>query len=158
MRKIVFAMLLTIVMTCEAYAQNKIVVSKKDFKLTVLNSDNDTICSYECAIGLNVGDKQCEGDMRTPEGTFVISSIEDSRHWTHDFNDGYGQRAGAYGPYFIRLKTSKWKGIGIHGTCFPESVGTRSSEGCVRLRDEDLVKLIEHIEVGTIVKIESDKY
>ncbi|MBR4155266.1 MAG: L,D-transpeptidase [Bacteroidales bacterium] len=157
MRKIAITVLLTIVMSCVGYAQNKVIVSKKDFKLLVLNPDNDTICSFNCAIGLNTGDKQCSGDMRTPEGTFAISSIENSKHWTHDFNDGYGQRAGAYGPYFIRLKTPKWKGIGIHGTCFPESIGTRSSEGCVRLRDEDVVELIKYIEVGTMVHIESDK-
>ena len=138
------------------YAQNSIIVSKKDFQLIVINSKSDTICCYKCGLGANFGNKQHVGDKRTPEGAFVVSSIEDSKSWTHDFNDGYGQREGAYGPYFIRLRTSRWSGIGIHGTCFPESIGTRSSEGCIRMNNDDIAELIKYIDVGTKVIIEKD--
>ena len=62
----------------------------------------------------------------------------------------------AYDPYFIRLNTPQWRSIGIHGTCFPESIGTRCSEGCVRLRNEDVAELVKHIKVGDKVIIEKD--
>lgn len=138
------------------YAQNRIVVSKKEQKLIVLNSESDTLRSYKCATGLNPGNKQYEGDKRTPEGQFFVCSIEDSKLWTHDFRDGAGPRPYAYGPYFIRLKTSNWHGIGIHGTCFPESIGTRGSEGCVRLKNDDLSDLIRYVNIGMEVIIEED--
>lgn len=138
------------------HAQNQIVVFKKDLNLIVLDSKSDTLCRFKCAVGLNYGNKQAVGDKRTPEGTFVICSIEDSKLWTHDFQDGAGMRPYAYGPYFIRLKTPGWSGIGIHGTCFPESIGTRSTEGCIRLNNDDIVELIKHIGIGTQVIIKKD--
>ena len=87
---------------------------------------------------------------------FAISAILDSSQWKHDFNDGAGLRDGAYGPYFLRLSTPGFTGIGIHGTCFPESIGTRCSEGCVRLKNDDLSDLIRYVNIGTEVIIEKD--
>lgn len=138
------------------HAQNQIIVSKKDLTLVVLDSKSDTLCCYKCSAGLNYGNKQIKGDKRTPEGTFAIGSIEDSGLWSHDFHDGAGMRPYAYGPYFIRLKMPRWKGIGIHGTCFPESIGTRSSEGCIRLRNDDIVELVKHVRIGDRVTILKD--
>lgn len=63
---------------------------------------------------------------------------------------------GAYGPWFFRLKIAQWTSIGIHGTCFPESIGTRVSEGCVRLKNEDLLKLKSFIKIGMKVIITED--
>lgn len=140
----------------ETMAQNRIVVSKKSLELMILNAKSDTICRYRCGLGLNKGDKQEIGDYKTPEGVFSVSAILDSKKWTHDFNDGYGIREGAYGPYFIRLTVPGFTGIGIHGTCFPESIGSRCSEGCVRLKNEDLEKLIHFVWIGMEVCIEKD--
>jgi lipoprotein-anchoring transpeptidase ErfK/SrfK len=44
-------------------------------------------------------------------------------------------------------------GYGIHGTDQPESIGRSASHGCVRLRNEDIAKLYEMVEVGTPVYI-----
>lgn len=140
----------------EIKAQYRIVVSKKNFELMILNAKTDTIQRFKCGIGLNEGNKQKIGDYKTPEGTFPVSAILDSKLWTHDFNDGYGIREGAYGPYFIRLTVPGFTGIGIHGTCFPESIGTRCSEGCVRLKNEDLKILKRFVKIGMEVCIEED--
>lgn len=156
MKRNVLILLQIVFVAFNAVAQNCIIISKKEFKLIVLNSESDTLCCYKCGIGLNPGDKKYVGDKRTPEGKFLISSIEDSKNWTHDFLDGTGPRPYAYGPYFIRLKTQGWSGIGIHGTCFPETIGTRSSEGCVRLKNDDLSDLIRYVNIGTEVIIEKD--
>ena len=86
----------------------------------------------------------------------MVCQIQDSRAWVHDFHDGAGARAGAYGNWFIRLKVPGASGIGIHGTCFPESIGTRSTEGCIRLRNEDLNKLVKYVKVGMECVIEKD--
>ena len=135
--------------------QRKIVVSKQQLRLYVVEG-KDTICNFPCAAGSNLGNKTKVGDCKTPEGTFSICQIQDSRTWVHDFHDGAGARAGAYGNWFIRLKVPGASGIGIHGTCFPESIGTRSTEGCIRLRNEDLNKLIKYVKVGMECVIEKD--
>ena len=133
-----------------------VVIDKKQLTLTVIDDKNDTIFAAPVCVGKNFGDKQRRGDMRTPEGNFSISQIQDASAWTHDFKDGAGERKGAYGPYFMRLKMPRWTSIGIHGTCFPNSIGTRDSEGCVRLLNEDLVKLHQLVKVGTKVTILPD--
>ncbi len=138
------------------YSKSRIVVSKEMMELYVIEK-SDTIFKCPVAVGRNFGDKEKTGDKKTPEGTFSIRSIEDSSSWTHDFNDGKGIRKGAYGPFFFRLKVPRFNGIGIHGTCKPESIGTRDSEGCVRLYNADLQKLRRLVYVGMPVTITKDK-
>jgi hypothetical protein len=41
----------------------------------------------------------------------------------------------------------------LHGTPFKESIGMAATHGCVRLRDEDIEWLYEHVPVGTKVYI-----
>lgn len=137
----------------------RIVIKKSEFKLYVLD-DGKIIESFGCALGKNPGDKQKEGDMKTPNGTFKVIEVCDASYWTHDFKDGKGEIKGAYGPWFFYLDTSaksqgKWDGIGIHGTHDPASIGTRVSEGCIRVQNENVQKLkSKYIKVGTKVTIE----
>ena len=93
------------------------------------------------------------GDNKTPEGEFVIENIHNSSSWTHDFGDGKGWIPNCYGNWFIRLKTPPHRGIGIHGTHAPESIGTRATEGCIRLRNADLDSLKPMVKVGMPVVI-----
>lgn len=114
-------------------------IVKHEHKLYVMK-DNNVIKEYGVAVGKNPGQKERAGDMRTPEGNFSVQQIQDASSWTHDFKDGKGVIKGAYGPQFIRLKTG-WRGIGIHGTHDPNSIGTNVTEGCIRLDNKDLVEL-----------------
>lgn len=91
--------------------------------------------------------------MKTPEGVFSICDIQNSQKWTHDFHDGKGEIKGAYGPFFIRLATPGHKGIGIHGTHDSLSIGTRATEGCIRLKNEDLERLVPMLNVPMTVVI-----
>lgn len=158
MKNIITKTLLTLFcfVTLSIHGQNHIIVSKKDFMLYVISSNGDSLYSAPVCVGSNYGNKTKKGDKKTPEGRFVISKIHNSSKWVHDFKDGFGKRKGAYGPFFIRLKTPPFRGIGIHGTCFPESIGTRNSEGCIRLKNEDIINLRNYIRVGNICIIESD--
>lgn len=130
----------------------RLVVTKSAYTLELFEGET-LVATFPVAVGKNGGEKQAVGDNRTPEGEFAVSSIEDSRKWTHDFCDGKGEVKGAYGPWFIRLATPVWKGIGIHGTHDPASIGTAATEGCVRLRNSDLLRLVARISVGTRVVI-----
>ena len=93
--------------------------------------------TYEIAVGKNPGNKERVGDNKTPNGIFTVQSIENASRWTHDFRDGKGVIKGAFGPWFIRLRTG-WRGIGIHGTHAPDSRGSMVSEGCIRMLNDEL--------------------
>lgn len=142
----------------DAHAKNNdsyIVIDKPKLELYVINK-TDTLFRAPVCVGKNRGNKQRHGDNRTPEGTFTICQIQDSSWWTHNFHDGKGERKGAYGPWFFRLKMPQWTTIGIHGTCFPSSIGTRDSEGCVRLNNNDLNRLKSYVYLGMKVTVLKD--
>ena len=135
-----------------------ILVKKSEFKLYLLDH-GEKVAVWPVALGKNPGQKTVSGDKKTPTGTFTVDEIDNAKSWTHDFHDGKGVIKNAYGPWFISLDTKnlskgKWDGIGIHGTHKPEAIGTRDSEGCVRLENSNLEILKPYVKVGTKVTIE----
>ncbi len=135
--------------------EKRIVINKRQLLLSVIEKE-DTILTFPVCLGKNWGQKQIAGDKKTPEGTFRISMIQNSSSWQHDFKDGKGLRKSAYGLWFFRLNTPMSKHIGIHGTCFPGSIGSRSSDGCIRLSNENLRELYPHVFIGMEVLILPD--
>lgn len=142
-----------------------ILISKPEYRLYVCEVvDGDTLkrVHYPVCVGMNRGQKQKKGDMKTPECTadnpFIITEIVDASQWSHDFGDGRGSIL-SYGHWFMRLKTPGHSGIGIHGSTNNESsVPGRGSEGCIRLRDDDLIQLKENYAfVGMRVVILADE-
>ena len=131
-----------------------IIINKADLTLYHYNYKGQLLQKSSVATGKNVGNKEKIGDMKTPEGIFTISNIENSSDWKHDFKDDtLGIINGAYGPFFIRLNIPGYKGIGIHGTHDDNSISTRASEGCIRMHNRDLVKLVQNIKTVSIVII-----
>jgi lipoprotein-anchoring transpeptidase ErfK/SrfK len=139
------------------------IVVKKSLFTMFIYKNGTMIKKYPVAIGKNPGDKKRVGDNRTPEGDFTITSIQDSHTWEHDFaDDTLGPIKGAYGPWFMGLSTlasetrsgKAWKGIAVHGTHNPASIGTRASEGCIRMHNEDVDSLKRMVRIGTPVRIE----
>ena len=142
-----------------------ILISKPELRLYVCEVvEGDTLkrAHFPVCVGLNKGQKEKKGDMKTPECTsenpFVITEITDASKWYHDFGDGRGSIL-SYGHWFMRLKTPGHSGIGIHGSTNNESsVPGRGSEGCIRLRDDDLIQLKENYAfVGMRVVILADE-
>lgn len=129
-----------------------IYISKSEMTLTLYDANGQVVVAYPMACGKNKGHKQKTGDMRTPEGKFSLQQIQDASKWTHDFKDGKGVIKGAYGPCFMRLKTG-FNGIGIHGTHDPKSIGTRATEGCIRLENKNAEALSKKVTVGMTVII-----
>lgn len=155
--KKLFAIIILAAMPLLALCGNRIVVSKKALMLYVINEKSDTIFQRPIACGENFGNKTVVGDKKTPEGDFKIKKMYDATSWKHDFGDGQGMRLGAYGPLFFRLNVPGFNDIGIHGTIFPESIGSRSSEGCIRMRNEDIKALYRYCYIGMPVTIEKDE-
>ena len=137
-----------------------IVISKADFKLVLADDKGDGIASYDICLAVNYGNKEKEGDHKTPEGVFAIREILDATNFTHDFHDGRGPVKGSYGKWFMRLNVTNFRQIGIHGTDRPESIGTRASEGCIRLTAEGIIDLKPRVKAGTPVIIlkEGEKF
>ena len=165
-------------------ARYLICIHKQSYRLDVYQQGvEEAVCSYPIAVAKNPGDKQYTGDNRTPTSwgsaaailsyytgaaagvpsaqvPFRIEEVCPAHYWTHDFGDGKGVIEGAYGPWFLSLDTG-WIGIGIHGTHDPASIGTMASEGCIRLRNEDIQSLKELVcsdngGIGTGVIITED--
>lgn len=143
-----------LVLCCvSSFAANRVEICKKDFSLDVINEAGDTLMHCKMAYAINDGPKTRVGDHKTPEGVFHITMIYDSSKWHHDFHDGKGEIYGCYGPIFMRLDVPGFTDIGIHGTHKPESIGTQATEGCIRLRNEDILKLYRLVRKGTQVTI-----
>ncbi len=58
------------------------------------------------------------------------------------------------GAAWIGLSGNGTSGLGIHGTNDPTSIGTFASDGCVRMRNADILKLVRRCQPrGTVVNI-----
>lgn len=91
-------------------------------------------------------------DSSTPEGDYVITLR--IRHPVWYRPDGqtipFGDPENLLGTHYLKLDVP---GIGLHGTWEPESVGSQSSAGCVRLVNDDIEELFHLLPEGTPVRI-----
>ncbi len=128
-----------------------VIIDKRRTTLYVVNVFGDTLDSYRCCASRAPGQKRAEDDCRTPEGKFKIAGIYNSTDWRY-------KKVGAkcYGPFFVSLITPGFYGIGIHGTNAPGSIPGRSSHGCIRLRNENIVKLRQWLNRNSTVTILPD--
>jgi len=97
---------------------------------------------------------------KTPAGTFVIrEKIKEPPWWRPDGTVvPFGNKEeNILGTRWFSLKatgdTEDVRGYGIHGTWSPESVGTASSAGCLRMKNEEVEELFVYIPVGTKLTI-----
>ncbi len=143
------------------------VISKKTLRLSVYarNDKGDTVLvvRYPVCLSRIKGNKEMKGDNKTPESPkgqpFRICQIQDASTWCHDFGDGRGEIL-AYGKWFHRLETPGHSGIGIHGSTNNEtSVPGRASEGCIRMRDAELIHFHDnyaYVDMPVIIKAEGE--
>ena len=124
-----------------------IYISKPQMRLYVLNKHDSVLFSCGIACGIKRGNKQEVGDYRTPEGVFKIVGIYESTDWVHKTRD-WRMVKGCYGPYYLSLRTPQFTGIGIHGTNAPRSIGKRASEGCIRVKTENIIFIKENYAYG----------
>ena len=123
-------------------------VDKSDFRI-------DVYLDGRWLMGFPVGHGRIE--KRTPTGEFVVGIRQKEPMWQP--RDGrpsipYGEPGNPLGDRWIGFKDGVHFGLGIHGTDDPESIGTLCSEGCVRLRNEDVTTIYPWIRSGTRVVIQ----
>jgi len=96
---------------------------------------------------------------RTPTGTFRIRDrIEDPTWWRPDGREiPFGHAENILGTRWMGIiatgDTEPVRGYGIHGTWEPESIGSASSAGCLRMLNSDVEELFLYIPLGTAVTI-----
>lgn len=155
-----------------------VIVDKQSLTLRVYKSDGGKpLHTFPVAVGKGYGDKIGMGDMRTPEGVYLVEMVQIPRTWPFDYKDGRGVQYDIYGPLFFRLKTPPHRGIGIHGERDPlpelerggysmklatrrdySGVSKRRTHGCIVLRNEDLLVLRKYVKVDTpIIILPSDE-
>lgn len=128
-----------------------IVVDKPHTRLYIMNALGDTLARYRVCASLKRGQKRKADDWRTPEGVFRIHGVYNSTDWTYkDTQDK------CYGPFFISLITPGFWGIGIHGTNAPYSVPGRRSHGCMRMHNEDIVRVRRMVDKDSRITINPD--
>ena len=140
--------------------QDSVVIRKKNHHLYVYDKDGNVIHHQSIATGRNPGQKETEGDSRTPVGKFLISSYNPnakSDYFGHNIHYGLYTPKGENRPATT--------GIGIHGDAGdPYSIGSNASHGCIRCNNSDLEVLDSYLggksAIGKQVYIldEDDKY
>lgn len=91
-------------------------------------------------------------DSSTPTGSYVITLRLRHPVWYRPDGEAfaYGHPENLLGTHYLKLNTP---GIGLHGTWEPESVGSQSSAGCVRFKNEMIEELYKLLPEGTEVII-----
>jgi hypothetical protein len=93
---------------------------------------------------------------RTPEATFHIAERIPNPDWYSPDGKVYpfGSKENILGTRWMGFeRTPELAGFGIHGTAFPESIGTECSSGCIRMRNEDAEEAFDFTPKGCEVRI-----
>ncbi|MCB9781990.1 MAG: L,D-transpeptidase family protein [Candidatus Omnitrophica bacterium] len=131
-----------------------VVVDKSDYELRIFREeDNSFLLQYPVGIG--------KMEWRTKEGEYMVSNKAMHPPWP-DPETGrilkYEDPEYPLGERWLGLsppgQPSVRTGLGIHGTNEPDTIGTSSSAGCVRLRNEDVIEAFAIIRQNSRVMIQ----
>ncbi|KXK31463.1 MAG: hypothetical protein UZ01_00853 [Candidatus Brocadia sinica] len=127
--------------------KTKILISKTDFTLTLMLNDH-YVKQYRIATGKN---------DKTPVGTFEVKNKMKEPVW-YSPEGGvfpYGHKENILGTRWIGFKDKpNLAGYGIHGTTQPETIGTASSNGCIRMLNSDVEELYDFVTSDTEIIIQ----
>ena len=124
----------------------RVEIDKSEFRLDV-TYDGGFLMSYPVGHGT---------DGRTPLAEFTVKIRQEHPDWFPPNRPRveYGDPGNPLGERWLGFADQDGlRGFGIHGTNQPETIGFEASDGCVRLRNEDVIRLYPFIAVGTKVKI-----
>ncbi len=136
---------------------DKIVVTKHKRRLDLI-SNNQIVKSYKISLGrVPKGQKEYEGDKKTPEGLYVINDKNP--------NSGYHKNLGISYPNEMDIKHAKSIGknpggmIKIHG--IKNGFGWIGrfhllfdwTLGCIAMTDKEIDELYKNVNIGTPIEI-----
>ena len=132
------------------------VSAKVDTKTNMLGvfEAEKIVAAYPVTVG--------SGQTRTPIGDWKVRGIVKMPTFRYDKEMlQHGKRSGNFyllppgprNPVGVMWIALNKKGIGIHGTDNPDSIGRAASHGCIRLANWDVVRLATKIKPGDSVSI-----
>lgn len=123
-----------------------ILVDKSDFTLTLLLNGRFI---KQFSVGIGKSDK-------TPVGVFVVDHKLVNPVWySPDGVYQFGDPENILGTRWIGFEDKEGLyGYGIHGTTEPDSIGKEMSNGCIRLKNEDVEELFNYVKAKTKVVIQ----
>jgi len=133
-----------------------VITVKVDIKTTMLGVfDADRlVAAYPVTIG--------SAQTASPIGDWKVQHIVKMPRFRHDEAMlKYGKRSGNFhmlppgpnSPVGVMWIALNKKGIGLHGTSEPETIGHAVSHGCIRLTNWDVVRLAQEVKPGVPVSI-----
>jgi nucleoid-associated protein YgaU len=133
----------------------KLRIPKGTMELTVFKTDFLLVATID-GVYVKAWDVGTGKEDRTPESSFKITERLEKPTWYAPDGKVYpfGEKENILGTRWLGFERSEeFAGFGIHGTAFPETIGTESSAGCIRMRNEDVEEVYDLIPEGTIVTI-----
>lgn len=122
-------------------AARRIVVSIPDRQLALLE-DGKVVKVYPVAVGAF--------NQPTPSGAFeIVHRIPDPTY----YRPGIVIPPGPANPLGSRWLGLSRRGMGIHGTNEPDSIGKSLSNGCIRMHNRNVEELFEMVRAGDRVEI-----
>ena len=117
---------------------------------------NTFVCSFPVGLGQE-GKETPTGLWSVKQGGKMIKppwSDPDTRKLLNYGDPGYALGSRWIALDGLRGEAKDRTGFGIHGTIEPETIGTKSSKGCIRLHNGDVIKVYSLLtEVHTLVKV-----
>lgn len=133
-----------------------ILTQKEKAELSLYKIDNHNInllTTNSVILGENLGDKFLEGDKKTPEGVYDLTSKKEK------LDQFYGPLAlvTSYPNTFDRSLNKKGYGIWIHGMPLENTQREEFTRGCIALDNDKLQELDENIDLSKAVVLTSNK-
>ena len=136
---------------------DRIVIIKSQHQM-VLQSHGKVLKSYKVSLGRNpVGPKTRQGDLRTPEGVYMIDGRYPNNEYHMALHISYPNTADR--ARASKLRVAPGGDILIHGLPAaknsPEKAdpSTDWTKGCVAVRDHEIEEIYQMVPDGTVVEI-----
>ena len=135
--------ILSLFATSAQAAQKKIYINVAS-RLMTFYDGNIKVAVYHLGLG--------KVSTPTPTGYYQIRAKEINPPWIDPSDPEYEVPSGPDNPLGYRWMEIQGN-YGIHGTNRPDSIGGYVSNGCIRMREQDVEALFDAVEVGTPVEI-----
>jgi lipoprotein-anchoring transpeptidase ErfK/SrfK len=124
------------------YHNYRILVELEAFRLTVFDAGEELL-SFEVGVAAD--------NTPTPGGRYYLTELLAPVEPDSPYGD-YAYGLSGYSEVLEEFAGGPGQ-LGIHGTNDPSSIGTKVSNGCIRLRNDDIGRLVEFLPVGVPVEI-----
>jgi len=162
MMRILFlcSLTLSLLLSDESFFADKVIV-KKAARMLYLLKDEEVFKKYHITLGKQpVGDKEYEGDMKTPEGAYLLDYRQYSNDYYKSLHISYPNASDK--AHAKRLGKRPGGMIMLHGTPPAWSLSPYGdwmnflidwTEGCIAMSNDDMDEVWELTKNGTVIVI-----